>query len=458
MTTLRRLSFSFLCLMTSLLGLSARATPVFTDAERANLVTYWNQPGRYQVGLPADVARRGPWQVRLTPEGSTWLWNYQMALGVGKLPPNQDPTTVATQSADWKAWVQARIAYDRWQAQSVAETANALQGGNSRGSLASRHRAEPPAASAPPDIKTPAPPGPIPPGLLALAGNPPVFAAAVTPMEYTVAFEDGETLTYNDHVAVGPNFAYYRSPQGVAVYGKPQRDEELDPIFTAAGMTPSEERIMRAVSKLEGSFESINTYDTGFVSIGFIQFITGNDGKQSLIEVLQREKADKPDAFAKDFHRYGIDVSTDGIVTVVDPATGAELTGPAAVRKLIDDKRLIGVFQRAGKHSAAFCLAQVLVAKSHYWPADDPITVTAGGQALACKVSDVVASEAGIATLFDRKVNRGNIAPLAEVVGQVMAAHNLTVLADVLPYEREIIAGVKYRVDFLKDATLSQPK
>ena len=435
--------------------LAADAAPVFTDAERGDLVVYWNQPGRYHIGLPPDAAKRGVWQARLTPEGSTWLWNYQRVIGAGKLPPNQDPALFGTQMADWKSWVQARIACDQWQAQAAADAANALLGTPPPAADGGKRRA---AASAPTDKMPPAPPGPIPGGLLAVAGNPPPLAAAVTPMQYDVLFDDGEALSYNDQVAVRSNFAYFRFPHGVAVYGKPQRDEELDPIFTAAGMTPSEERIMRAVSRLEGSFESINTYDTGFVSVGFIQFITFDDGKHSLIEVLQQEKTDKPDAFAQDFHRFGVDVNGEGQIVAVDPATGAELSGPEAVHKLIDDKRLIAVFQRAGKHSAAFRLAQVRVAKSHYWPMDDPIMVTVAGQTLTGKVSDVVASEAGIATLFDRKVNRGNIAPLADVVGQVMAAHNLTALADVPPYEREIIAGIKYRVDFLKEATLSQPK
>ena len=44
-----------------------------------------------------------------------------------------------------------------------------------------------------------------------------------------------------------------------------------------------------------------------------------------------------------------------------------------------------------------------------YWPADDPITITVDGKMLTGKVADVVTSEAGLATLFDRKVNRGRI-------------------------------------------------
>jgi hypothetical protein len=62
-----------------------------------------------------------------------------------------------------------------------------------------------------------------------------------------------------------------------------------------------------------------------------------------------------------------------------------------------------------------------------------------------------------MATLFDRKVNRGSIAPFAEVVAKVMAAHGCRTPAEARKYEREIIAGLKYRVDFLTDPALSQP-
>ena len=59
---------------------------------------------------------------------------------------------------------------------------------------------------------------------------------------------------------------------------------------------------------------------------------------------------------------------------------------------------------------------------------------------------------------FDRKVNRGTIEPISEVVAKIMADHGLTTLSAVTEYERELIQAIKYRTDFLKDASLSQPK
>jgi hypothetical protein len=70
----------------------------------------------------------------------------------------------------------------------------------------------------------------------------------------------------------------------------------------------------------------VNTYDTGYVSIGFIQFITLADGHEDLARVMAEEKASYPQDFQNDFHRLGMDIQPgDRTLTVIDPATGAEL-------------------------------------------------------------------------------------------------------------------------------------
>jgi hypothetical protein len=232
---------------------------------------------------------------------------------------------------------------------------------------------------------------------------------------------------------------------------------EVDALFGAASLEPVEQHVMKAVSRLEGGFETVNTYDTGYVSIGFIQFVTLDTGRESLSEVLASEKTDHAVEYARDFHSYGVDVDTSGALSVVDPATGAELAGPDAVIRVIEDKRLAAIFQRAGRHSTAFRVAQIRTAKAHYWPGDDPVTIMANGQPLSGKVSDVIHSEAGLATLLDRKVNRGKIDPFEEVLGKAIADHHLAAISDAAPFEREIVAALKYRADFLVDGTLSQP-
>src|SRR5207248_1228349 len=117
------------------------------------------------------------------------------------------------------------------------------------------------------------------------AGNTPAFAAAVAQLRYTITFQDGEPFVYEDNVQLRPRYAYYRFPQGTVAYGPMLRDmpeAELDSLFSAAGLNATEQHVMKAISKLEGGFETVNTYDTGYVSIGFIQFVTLDTGRESL--------------------------------------------------------------------------------------------------------------------------------------------------------------------------------
>jgi hypothetical protein len=417
--------------------------PMFTPQECAQIVAYWQAPGRLAYSLPADSLKHGPWQVRLTPDGSKWLWNYQIAIGAAAAPPTQQPTQAQSPYASWKAWVQAKIAWDRYQAQKAADAANAALGYSV------------PKRAAPPPF-----PGPIPPDLLAACGDPPPFANAVTLLQTTVTFDDGVSFTYQDNIDMPPAYAYYRFPQGTDTAGislKAMPPQELQALFDAAHLTPEQAHVLAAVSPLEGGFDAINTYDTGYVSIGFLQFITAANGKGDLMPVLLREKSENPSAFQNDFHRFGVDVTPDGTLDVVDPDTGAELVGADAVMKVIADRRLTAVFQRAGRLSTPFRVAQIETAIANYWPADFPVTVQVNGQTLTGKVSDVIHSEAGLATLFDRQVNRGNINPFPTVLARVMQEHNLTSIADAAAYEQEIVAKCRYRSDFLKNPHLSQP-
>ncbi|MEP6755360.1 MAG: hypothetical protein ABJA67_07660 [Chthonomonadales bacterium] len=125
---------------------------------------------------------------------------------------------------------------------------------------------------------------------------------------------------------------------------------------------------------------------------------------------------------------------------------------------IIHQPRLAAVFQRAGKVSEPFRLAQIRSAKANYWPTDDLLEVTIDGVKQNCKVSGIIKSEAGIATLFDRKVNRGSIAPLPELLQKLVTDKGLKTNLEAAKFERELVVGLKYRVDFLADKGLSQPE
>ncbi len=432
--------------------------PLWTDAEKAKIVAYWAEPGRYTLSSPPDVATKGVWQVRLTPEGSTWLLAYQRAVsGPGKIAPTQDakPSNDGPH-ADWENWISARLACDRFQAEQDASMAN-------KPLLA-------PSAPLPalPTLATlpiaPKNPGPIPASLAAACGNPPPLAGIYAPLTYSITIGEpalAETYLYTDNVQMRPRFAYYRFSKGVNSNGTPVSkisQAERDNLFRAASLTPSDQRIFEAISPLEGGFDAVQTYDTGFLSVGFIQFVTLAEGKHDLSNVLQTEKTEQPTEFASDFHNFGIDVQPDLTLTIVDPQTGVELHGPEAVLKIIDDKRLVAVFQRACRRTP-FRVAQIKIAKSYYWPTGDPVTIALPKDSrLAATVGDIVHSEAGLATLLDRKINTGNIRPFSDVVNRVCTAHKVKSVEEAAKYEKEIIAAMKYRTDFLADKTLGQPK
>ncbi len=393
--------------------------PLWTDTERAACLTFWTRPGRMRVSFAAPRAT-------LTPDASLWFHDFNRALRTA--PP--------AEAAAWKAWTDAQFAHDRWEA---AQTAGASPTGP-----------EPPT------------PGLVPDSLLRAVGDPPPLSAALVPKRYVISLDDGPPLTYTAPIAISARYPSYRFAEGVISGGAPLRDlkaGELDGLMQASGLTPFEAHVVGAVSRLEGGFDAVNTYDTGYVSVGFIQFITAVGGDGSLASVLASEKASAPADFARDFHVRGIDVSPQGIYAAVDPATGAALIGPDAVQKTIRDPRLVAVFQAAGRNSRAFRIAQIQTAKRTYYPAADPFTVLLpSGTTLTGRIGDVLQSEAGMATAFDRKVNTGHAAAeVAAAVASVMVAHGLTTLAGVPPYEREVITALKYRADFLADKTLTQP-
>ncbi len=422
------------------------AVPQGWASEREAIVSFWNAPNRYAI-LPRDTAGTdGPWGVRLSSAASLWLYRYQKQFTVGKILPTQTALVLENaERANWEKWVSDKIVYDNWSAAQDVAALNAP------------HRTTPvPPAVAPPHF-----PGLIPLDLQNALGNPPPFAVAALPKKYVVRFDD-YTATYQDHLsATRPRNVYFRFEEGVTFLGvalKNWPEKEARSLFERSGLSPSEQKVCMAVSRFEGGFESVNTYDTGFVSVGFIQFASLTQGSGSLGEMMSRYKQSDPINFHNDFYRFGIDLSAAGVLRVLDPATGAQLEGPDANAKIIADKRLIAVFQRAGILSEAYRIAQIQAAKARFYPANVKIKFVLNGNEIEGRVSDIVQSEAGLATLMDRYVNIGNIRLLNDVVQKVMMENKLKTLAQVAPFEREIIRRMKWRGDFLNDKTLSQPQ
>jgi len=415
---------------------SARAD--FTLEERSATVAYWADTSRLAIEPVMNPTKGVLWVARQTVEGSTWLANLNRVR-------NQPKWASAPAANPWDTWIDARIKFDQWLA--------TLQAASANGRLFSIIFA----ASATP----PANPGLVPDDLAKAVGNPPRFYGIAVPLRYAVRFDESTPYVATDQVAVQVRSAYYRFPQGVRVAGvalKTLPAPEFDDLVAAAGISPSHAKVMRAVSMLEGGFESLNTYDTGFVSSGFLQFTAGPGGNGSLVSVLARMKADAADEFQSYFRRFGVDVSAAGVLQVIDPVTGAVLEGPAASQKVVDEKRLSTVFLRAGMLSRGYRVAQLSIARDRYMPTTDAVAVNVEGNTVAGTVADVVRSEAGMATLMDRKVHAGTLAPLATILQEMAATVKPKALGDLVPYEREIIERMRYRKDYLADTSLTQPE
>lgn len=422
----------------------AAAEPMFRPDERDRVLEYWRAPGRLTIADPDRAATVGPWVGRLTPEGSQWLWKCQSVRGAQPTPATASADPNLRANPNWDDWIQARYDYDAW----VADESARLLNQDAVGVV-------PPAAGPPPPL-----PGPIPQGLRDLVGDPPPLCMPVRPQRHVVTFHDME-ISYEDHVPVRPKYAYFRWTEGVMSGGRPLRSwdaRELGQLFDQAGLGEVERRVFLAVSGLEGGFDSVNTYDTGWVSVGFIQFAALQGGSGSLGAVLAEWKDQSPSTFEQEFRRFGLDVTPNGALVALDLDTGQELVGQSAARQIIRDKRLIAVFQRAGRVCQEFRVAQLRVAHRMYYPGILPLIIRFPNYSARVTVGDVIKSEAGLATLMDRKVHTGSLDALEVRVQQLIRQWGLVEVNEVADLEWEIVAALLHRRDFLSDASLSRPR
>lgn len=190
---------------------------------------------------------------------------------------------------------------------------------------------------------------------------------------YKVVLPWNHAVYYYRGDQIAPGAPYLLHEKGIADSGSAARTHEgIAGLFREAGIhDPVVQSVLLRVSAREGGFDAVNTWDTGYVSVGFLQFTTGEGASgHSLIRVLQRMKDAERGADGGEFKRFfsshGIDVKA-GELYVRDPYSGEIKTSKEAVRLIIDDKRLIAIFQDAGRKSRAFKIAQIREAYGSYY-------------------------------------------------------------------------------------------
>lgn len=401
-----------------------RPAGLFTAQESAEIVQFWNQPGRivYEDRTPGQ-----PFHAIATAAGSEWLHDYYRRRDPGvPLVPGNLPAPRTERHQQWDRWIAEQRARDKafaeicatWQSQGLAGL---------------------------PDL---AAPNPIPPDLKALAGSPPVFYRPGRWQRATIDL--GQKLTFELGVRVPDQFPFLRNDLGVA-----SRGPELSVPLENVG--PDLRKPILAISRLEGGAAAINTYDTGGISFGLFQFASLEDGRGSLSVLLQRFRALDPTGFKTRLHDRGIDVDPSGRLSVVDPENGLEYSGADAVRVFRRDVRLAAALQMAAIEHPALVAAQLDIVQTRYNPLLAKVAFPFSGRTVNIPLAKVFRSEAGIATLLDRLVNRGNLASVREVLARKASELGTADLVALAAEEADLCRQLAYRADFLADKSLSQP-
>lgn len=221
--------------------------------------------------------------------------------------------------------------------------------------------------------------------------------------------EGAQGLRWEGDAALAPDGTVFghRFRQGLYHRGTTPLEAFLqDPAQAPAGLAPSVQRVLAAVSQNEGRLEAINTWDAAFLSFGFLQWTAGTGSAPGeLPALLARLQQMDGAAFERCFGRYGL------AVDVLPPADGAPPRGflvldseglvtPAAKARL-RSLPWAHRFWRAG-HDDAVRRAQLAHAAARIPLFHRDPQRGLRGRPLAAYVR----SEWGVALLLDEHVNR----------------------------------------------------
>jgi LysM repeat protein len=201
-----------------------------------------------------------------------------------------------------------------------------------------------------------------------------------------------------------PNFRPVNA--GIA-YGGGNSPANLDlSSFMKAGLSNAQAQMLKEVSKHEGCFDAINTWDKAVFSFGFIQLAGGVTGSR-LPGFMLNVKTKEPNLFNELFKKFGIDVNGN-VISVIDD-NGANQSDMAAYVALQKSRQICGVWARAGYHPRIAELQIEAAAQYYLAPALTKIrlNLTVGGTVVpGVPITDIIQTVAGQATLIDITVNQ----------------------------------------------------
>jgi peptidoglycan endopeptidase LytF len=254
-------------------------------------------------------------------------------------------------------------------------------------------------------------------------------------------------ITYKDHIGnlqkvsfsnfVRSGYSVY--PYGVSYSGTVIHDIPAS-YYESVGLSRQLAESLEFVSKNEGKFDAINSYDKAAFSFGFIQF-AGATGGGTFPNMMALIKDRNPSLFEEAFGRFGIDVEYTYKNDKYEPATmivftpdGKRYEGTEAEKYIRADKVLHGVFVRAGQNIEVAKLQVLSAVQEYVKPAlRAKISLNANGLDVNREpITDFINSAGGITVLIDLAVNQGLTGALrifAPAMEQVMKQTGINSLA-----------------------------
>jgi len=253
-------------------------------------------------------------------------------------------------------------------------------------------------------------------------------------VRHRFVFADGVVVEFNDRAKRMRDQA--KRERVVAHFGSESAASEPATTFEAAGrsfgLSPEAVLALRYISRHEGGFDAINTWDRARFSWGFIQFAGG----YGLRPALAHFKSTSPELFRQYLGKFGVDVLPDAAgapePVCIDPASGKLLRGDAAEQAFGDDPLLIALFIRAGRVTEVKQKQVEAAIRDYAAPA-----LQAGFRGV--KLSQVLRSPQGLAMLIDRKVHEGNVGRLEAALEHSMIVNHIQNPVDGGRLEAEVL-------------------
>ena len=212
------------------------------------------------------------------------------------------------------------------------------------------------------------------------------------------------------------------NPKGVSYAGQSGFDENKS-MFLDLCQEAYYADILKYISKNEGCFDAVNSYDKAIFSFGFIQFTGAVASGSMLTRVLARLKDRDEDVFNECFGQYGMNVQNYGTpVFQIDTSYGTK-EGDAAYLEVANDLRLTGAFIASGFKPSMICV-QVEIALEEYVVKAVSSAVMINIYGNAYPLNQLINTQGGIAFRVDLAVNRGlsgSLAVLKKAIEQVVS-------------------------------------